>query len=105
MSACLNEEYSDFTKNCIAYISGNVVSVVCTKTTCDICAEALLDTEEAQLDDQVKLLIVRKDRGGLFTPCQTVYKILERTDKIFRRVVAGSRGSLNISMLDKKFVT
>lgn len=102
LSAGLDSHYSDFVKNCIAYISGNVVRVVGTRSKCEKCAETLLDTGEDALPESLKRLIVRKDRGGLFVPCHSVYKIVEKTDVIFRRVVAESKGSMNICLLDKK---
>lgn len=102
LNAGLDSKYSDFTKNSIAYISGNVIRVVGTRINCEKCAEALLDDEADSLDDSVKRLIVRKDRGGLFVPCQTVYNIVEKTDRLFRKLVAETKGVMNISYLDTK---
>lgn len=79
-----------------------MIRVIGTRINCEKCAEALLDDEADSLDDSVKKLIVRKDRGGLFIPCQTVYRIVEATDRLFRRLVAETKGLMNVSYLDTK---
>lgn len=94
--------YSDFYKNCLAYISGNVVRVVGIRLKCETCAKGMFNTEEDRLLPHLSKLIESKDRGGLFTPCQSVYRLVELADSCFTQLVKDTKGALNIPGLDKR---
>ncbi|OXA58824.1 hypothetical protein Fcan01_08561, partial [Folsomia candida] len=98
LSALSDPHYSDFYRNCLAYISGNVVRVVGTKLKCEICAESLLNTDADLLPSHFAKLIEAKDRGGLFTPCHSVFRIVELTDACYRQICKASDGLMKFIM-------
>lgn len=102
LSALSDPHYSDFYRNCLAYISGNVVRVVGTKLKCEICAESLLNTDDDLLPSHFAKLIEAKDRGGLFTPCHSVFRIVELTDACYRQICKTSGGLMKVSNLDRR---
>jgi hypothetical protein len=100
---CMNaRECSAFYRNCLAYISGNVVRKLNEKMSCSDCVLGLFDCNEDSLLISDKLLIARKDRGGLLTPSKSVFEIIEKTDSIFRNLVDTHNGPPNIKNLDLK---
>lgn len=102
LSVFPNPNYSFFYKNCIAYISGNVVRIVGSKLKCEKCVDGLLDTDVDKLHSQYRDLIIVKDKGGLYVPCQSVFRIIEMADMMFRGVVKEYGRPVNIPDLDKK---
>ncbi|OXA47468.1 hypothetical protein Fcan01_18049 [Folsomia candida] len=98
LSALSDPHYSDFYRNCLAYISGNVVRVVGTKLKCEICAESLLNTDDDLLPSHFAKLIEAKDRGGLFTPGHSVFRIVELTDACYRQICKTSGGLMKVTM-------
>lgn len=102
LSALSDPHYSDFYRNCLAYISGNVVRVVGTKLKCEICAESLLNTDDDLLPSHFAKLIEAKDSGGLFTPCHSVFRIVELTDACYRQICKTSGGLMKVSNLDRR---
>jgi hypothetical protein len=82
-------EYSQFYLNCLGYIAGNIAKVLNEKLKCESCRTVLFDGPVDKLDESVKLLITRKNRGGLAFPSQSVYKILEISDYVYQSVVKG----------------
>ncbi|OXA48299.1 DNA transposase THAP9 [Folsomia candida] len=98
LSALSDPHYSDFYRNCLAYISGNVVRVVGTKLKCEICAESLLNTDDDLLPSHFAKLIEAKDSGGLFTPCHSVFRIVELTDACYRQICKTSGGLMKVTM-------
>jgi hypothetical protein len=102
LDCLLTRENSDFYRNCLAYIAGNVVRKLCEKLMCLHCIVGLFDCAEDSVCLSDKLLITRKDRGGLQTPSKSVFRIIEFTDSIFRTLVEIHSGPPSIKNLDLK---
>jgi len=98
-AAALNDS-SYFYKNCLAYIAGNITRVLTSKLTCQTCVTGLLSSTSDPLLDSEKLLIARKQRGGLIEPCRSVFLITEQADVIFKELVKIHNGPPRINNLD-----
>jgi len=79
-----DQQESNFYLNCLAYISGNITRVLSEKLTCDQCVKGLLRFDLDPLRCDETLLITRKQRGGLFQPCRSVFIIVQKADNITR---------------------
>lgn len=103
ISAISEPLYSDFYKNCLAYISGNVVRVIGPKLKCENCVASLLNNADDLLPIRFAKLIKTKDRGGLFTPSHSVYRIVEMADACYRQLSSKTNGLLKTPPnLDRK---
>jgi len=105
LSAILPDHYglndsSMFYKNCLAYIAGNITRVLSERIKCELCVRGLLESHLDPMEDNLKQLIARKQRGGLFQPCRSVFMIIEKADVIIKELIKMHNGPPRIKNLD-----
>jgi len=76
-----------FYDNCLVYIAGAAISTILETMECPECAFALLDSAHDPISPDLKLLIKRKDRGGLHCPSSSVYQLVKMADSVFRSCI------------------
>ena len=81
---------TEYKQAAISYITGYVAKMVIKKTLCSRCCEALGSRNHAATSSFMRL----KDRGGLFKPTQSVFKICEKTEQRFQKLLASTNGKL-----------
>ena len=78
---------TQFTGNCLYYISGFVARTVANNLSCDDCTLALYDCILDTPDSLICKLVERKDRGGLRRVSDSVYRIISVTETIINREI------------------
>ena len=80
-------ECSKFYTSCMAYMAGNVVRSIREKLQCSVCFDSLHESPDDRLSPELRLLIDRKNNGGLIYPSNSVYQIIAITDSVIKMFV------------------
>ena len=77
---------SEHKENAIAYISGYIVRKLTSALECDICCDAMIESDKQK---RHLSLIAIKDNGGLVYPSEDVVQVVRVCEKYFKLFVCG----------------